>query len=157
MKNPLPYRNIEFAGRDLINQVCKIPPDAARAVAALFESVAAELKLIDQKYRYQQEIKQDTQKKLFKLHQIPVKLHECINSGMSFKDALNHLRSSTGAPSATIYHYWLSHIKKLEQEAFKVRNEKILELYKNGKTDAEISALVELSPRQVQRIIRQNR
>lgn len=149
----LPLRNFEHSGRELFSQVNKIPPEAAKTVADLFELVAKELKDIHQVFIRQKAISADTKKHLFKLHQIPVKVQECLNSGMSFKSAVDHLKTTTGAPSATIYHYWLAHIKKLEQEAFKVRNQQVWKMYKSGKSDLEICEAVELSPRQVQRII----
>lgn len=72
-----------------------------------------------------------------------------MNSGMSFEDAVEHLRSTTGTHHSTIYHYWLSHIKKLEKEAYRVRDREVWALYQSGASDQEIADTVELSTRQV--------
>lgn len=80
-----------------------------------------------------------------------------LNIGMTFKEAVSHLRTTTNAPQTTIYSYWLRHIKNLESEAFKVRDAQVWEMYKTGSSDQEISKAVELSTRQVQRIIREKK
>lgn len=153
----LPLRNFEYSGRELFCQVNKIPPEAAKSVAELFELVAKELKDVHQVYLRKKAITAENKKDMFKLHQLPVKVQECLNVGMSFEEAINHLRSTTGAPQTTIYSYWLKHIKKLETEAFKVRDNQVWRMYKQGLSDHQIAKTVELSTRQVQRIIREHK
>ena len=94
----MPLRNFEHSGRELFSQVNKIPPEAAKSVAALFELVASELKDVHQVYIRKKAMAAESKKSLFKLHQLPVKVQECLNSGMSFEEAANHLKSTTGAP-----------------------------------------------------------
>lgn len=155
----LPLRNFEHSGRELFSQINSIPPEAAKSVAELFELIAKELKDVHRVHIRQKAIAAYTKKELFKLHQLPVRVQECppLNSGITFKDAVGHLRSTTGAPQTTIYSYWLQHIKKLEREAFNVRDAQVWEMYKSGLSDQEISKAVELSIRQVQRVIRAKR
>ena len=133
----------------------KIPPEAAAEVADLFDELVKELRDIDQLHQYRKAIKAETKKRQFTLHQIPVRMQECLDSGMSFEDAVFFLRSTTGAPQATIYHYWLKHIKNLEKQAFEVRERQIMAMYQDGQSNNKIADAVELSSRQVGRIIRE--
>ncbi|QDE27278.1 hypothetical protein [Paremcibacter congregatus] len=153
----LPFRNFEHSGRELFSQVNKIPPEAAKSVAELFEKIAGELHEVHQTFLHQKAITAESKKNIFKLKQLPVQVQECLNVGMSFEEAVSHLKTTTGAPQTTIYSYWLRHIKQLEKDAFQVRDRQVWEMYNEGLPDQEIADLSELSKRQVQRIIREHK
>lgn len=152
----LPYRNTSYSGRKLITQINNIPADAVAVVAELFDNIADELHTLQKVYEYRENIEQNTKKHNFELKQIPVQIDEKLSSGMSFGDAVEYLSNYKNIPKQSIYSYWLSHIKNTEICARKVRDENIMRLHNKGIATAIIADVVELTPRSVQRIIREN-
>ena len=153
-KNELPYRNTSHSGRKLITQLNNIPPNAVSLVAELFSNIADELHVLEQVYDHREAIKEQTKKHLFELKQIPVEIDEKVHSGMAFDDAVEYLSNYKNIPKQTIYGYWLRHIKNTEMCARKVRDQNIIELHHKGISTAIIANIVDLTPRSVQRIIR---
>lgn len=153
----MPFINHEQDGQRLVADLCSIPDEAALATAIFFEDTAKKLRERHEVWQREQALKRHTQSKLASTTRLPGRVMDRMLNGHSFEEAAELVADNHGIPRETVYHYWLTTIGAIENRAKIARNSQIWQLYQEGFTDTEIASHVNLSERQVRRIIQKNK
>jgi len=150
----MPYVNHQFDGERLASDLCKVPDEAALSVAIFFEDAALKMRERHQIWQREQEIRKKSISNRSSLTRLPGRMLDQMLNGHSFEIAAQTIADQHNVPRETAYKYWLAAVSEIENKSKHKRNLKIIELYKDGKSDAVIADTVNLSERQVRRIIR---
>ncbi len=149
----LPYINHEYDGRKLVMDLCNVPDHSALTVATFFEDAAKKLRERHKVYEYQQAQKRKQNSHTAQLQRLPIDMIDLLLRDYDYEQIMHHMADKKGFPRETVNHYWLRVVKELENQHKAQRDSKIIEMALNGQSDERISKAVNLSDRQVRRII----